>query len=372
MGTIVTRRSKSGASRYTAQIRLKRDGQVVHTESETFGSMALAREWMRKRESELDGQRARGETVGSRMTIAQMVTWYESKEDTDNPWGRTKRADLAKLRLGALAEKRADRLTSADFIDYIRERRAGGAGPATAGNDLIWLGQVFKAVRIELRVPVPQLALSEASEYLWKTRVVAKPKQRDRRLKDGEEQKILAHFENRDVRAEIPMYDIVLFALATARRQEEITRLRWEDLDRKQGICLLRDIKHPTRKKGNNKPFRLLTDAMAIIERQPRVMVTDVKGKETLEPRIFPFNPKSIGSAFTNAMPVLGIEDLHFHDLRHEATSRFFEMGYTIPEVAQFTLHESWATLKRYTHLRPEKVLEKGLTTAPPENLPSS
>jgi site-specific recombinase XerD len=50
---------------------------------------------------------------------------------------------------------------------------------------------------------------------------------------------------------------------------------------------------------------------------------------------------------------------MHFHDLRHEATSRLFEKGYSIQEVAQFTLHESWATLKRYTHLRPENVPER-------------
>jgi len=44
--------------------------------------------------------------------------------------------------------------------------------------------------------------------------------------------------------------------------------------------------------------------------------------------------------------------------LRHEATSRLFERGYQIHEVAQFTLHESWNELKRYTNLRPEDVRE--------------
>ncbi|WP_416359170.1 tyrosine-type recombinase/integrase [Delftia acidovorans] len=63
---------------------------------------------------------------------------------------------------------------------------------------------------------------------------------------------------------------------------------------------------------------------------------------------VFPYNNRSVGAAFTRACHVLGIEDLHFHDLRHEATSRLFEKGYSIQEVAQFTLHESWATLKRY------------------------
>ena len=74
---------------------------------------------------------------------------------------------------------------------------------------------------------------------------------------------------------------------------------------------------------------------------------------------VFPYNPKSVGAAFTRACHYLEIEGLHFHDLRHEATSRLFEKGYSIQEVAQFTLHESWSSLKRYTHLRPENVPER-------------
>jgi len=55
---------------------------------------------------------------------------------------------------------------------------------------------------------------------------------------------------------------------------------------------------------------------------------------------------------------MLGIEDLTVHGLRHEATSRLFELGYEIHEVAQFTFHRSWEELKRYTNLRPENLRE--------------
>jgi len=49
---------------------------------------------------------------------------------------------------------------------------------------------------------------------------------------------------------------------------------------------------------------------------------------------------------------VLGIDDLHFHDLRHEGCSRLFELGWTIPQVASVSGHRSWQSLKRYSHLR--------------------
>lgn len=144
------------------------------------------------------------------------------------------------------------------------------------------------------------------------------------------------------------MADVMRFALLTARRQEEITRLRWSDLDRARGIGWLDDVKHPRHKTGNRRAFRIVSAAWAIIDRQPKA------GE-----RVFPINPKSIGAAFTRATRLLGIEDLRFHDLRHAATSRLFEAGYSLQEVALFTLHESWASLRRYTHLRPEDVPER-------------
>lgn len=348
MGTIVPRRRKNGTTGYTAQIRLKRDGLVIHTESATFDRKALAQEWLTRREAALDVQRARGEPFGGRMTVAEMVTWYEARERPAEPWGRTKRTDLKRIREGGLAGKRVDLLTKQDFIAYVEGRRDAGAGPATAGNDLIWLRAIFKAAAAVLGVPVPMAALDESAEFLRGIRAIAKPIRRDRRITPEEEKALLEYLDAR--RGGMPAGDIVRFALMSARRQEEITRLRWEDLNREKGVALLRDVKHPTRKIGNHKHFRVLSDAWALIEKQPRI-----EG----EPRVFPYNSKSVGAAFTRAVQFLGLGDLHFHDTRHEATSRLFERGYSIQEVAQFTLHESWATLKRYTHLKPEDVPER-------------
>src|SRR5262249_14571275 len=71
--------------------------------------------------------------------------------------------------------------------------------------------------------------------------------------------------------------------------------------------------------------------------------------------RIFPYSTDAISAAFTRACKILGIEDLRFHDLRHEGISRLFEMGRTIPQVAAVSGHRSWTSLKRYTHIRQSK-----------------
>ncbi len=68
--------------------------------------------------------------------------------------------------------------------------------------------------------------------------------------------------------------------------------------------------------------------------------------------------PSYITHAFSRTCNALGIEDLRFHDLRHEAASRFFEMGLNIAGVAQIT-GQSFTTLQRYTHLRAENIAEK-------------
>jgi len=47
---------------------------------------------------------------------------------------------------------------------------------------------------------------------------------------------------------------------------------------------------------------------------------------------------------------------LCFHDLRHEGTSRLFEAGFSIQQVATVTGHKDWRMLRRYTNLKPENL----------------
>ena len=165
--------------------------------------------------------------------------------------------------------------------------------------------------------------------------------ERNRRPTLEELNQLMEHFGRvRDHRSSsIPMQKIVPFALFSTRRQEEITLLRWDDLDGDR--ILVRDMKHPGDKRGNDVYCELPPEALAILNSMPR------DGE-----RIFPYSTDAISAAFTRACRILGIEDLRFHDLRHEGISRLFEMGRTIPQVAAVSGHRSWTSLKRYTHIR--------------------
>lgn len=136
-----------------------------------------------------------------------------------------------------------------------------------------------------------------------------------------------------------PMQKIVAFAIFSTKRQEEITLLRWDDLDGDR--ILVRAMKDPQNKPTDNVLCELTPEALAIIDSMPRT-----------DDRIFPFSADAISANFTRASQFLEIVDLHFHDLRHEGISRLFEMGRTIPQVATVSGHRSWSSLKRYTHIR--------------------
>ena len=68
---------------------------------------------------------------------------------------------------------------------------------------------------------------------------------------------------------------------------------------------------------------------------------------------------EAIKRAFSRATVRAGLRDLHFHDLRHEATTRFFERGLNVMEVASITGHKDLGMLRRYTHLKAEDLAKK-------------
>lgn len=84
------------------------------------------------------------------------------------------------------------------------------------------------------------------------------------------------------------------------------------------------------------------------------MMPAQLKGK------LFSYTSSGFKNAWRNALKELSIENLHFHDLRHEAISRFFELGtLNVMEVAAISGHRSMNMLKRYTHLRAYQLVSK-------------
>lgn len=348
MATIRARRRKDGSTGYTATVRLKRHGRIVHQESQTFSRRTAAVDWSKRREVELEDPAALQQVQAGDTSLGELIRWYVRDFGGEGQWERSKDAVLKRLQNYPIADLDALQLTRQHLIDFVRQRRAGGVQPATAGSDLTYIGVVLRAAASVRGLPVRPEVVLEARTACRELRLIGASRRRDRRPTDDELARLDDYLSRRDGRARIPMREIMWFAIHSARREAEICRIEWVDYDGK--TCLLRDAKHPRAKKGNHRRFALTPEARAIIDRQPK--------PEHPQPgdRIFPFDAKSVSSNWTRTCKVLGIPDLRFHDLRHEATSRLFERGYQIHEVTQFTLHESWDELKRYTNLRPEGV----------------
>lgn len=353
MPTIKARRQANGSTRYTAVVRIRRGTTVLHQESRTFTHRTAALSWAKHREVALENPAELTRQRQSTPTLAELIRWYIDTFETISRWQRSKQTHLEFLERHLLGKTLAHTLTSADLIRHVQARRAEGAGPATVINDLIWIGVVLRAAKSVRELPVSPEIVQQARTACGELRLIGKPKKRTRRPTADELERLHEHFKGRDRRAEIPMQAVMDFAIASARRESEICRLEWRDNDKVTRTGIVRDAKHPTGKDGNHRRFKYTLEAWALVGAQPRT-----------NQYIFPYDPKSIGAAFTRACRLLGIQDLRFHDLRHEATSRLFERGYQIHEVAQFTLHESWNELKRYTNLKPENLRDIALAPA--------
>lgn len=346
MATITKKTTPAGKVRYKADIRIRESGQIIHRESKTFDRKRLAVEWAKSREHELQEPGALERVAHGGVSVRLIIERYEELFKPADGWGRSKAYDLHRLKKYPLADLPAVALTVGDLVEHAKFRAAGGTGPATIANDLIWLGVCFKAIRAADGVPLELSVIEDARVVLRNARIIARPKRRERRPTTGELWKLSRFFwrkQYREPRNTIPMLDIMWFAIYSTRRDAETCRILWSDNNDDKQTGMVRDAKHPRAKQGNHRRFKYHARAWSIVQRQPRI-----------DDRIFPYNSKSVSTAFARACKLLGIEDLHLHDLRHEGTSRLFEQGYSIEQVQLFTLHEDWATLKRYTHLKPE------------------
>jgi integrase len=166
-------------------------------------------------------------------------------------------------------------------------------------------------------------------------------KGRSRRLERDEEARLLEACR----RSSNPfLAPLVCLAIETAMRRGELLGLSWEHV-RLDEFC----VHLPITKNGDSRDVPLSPRAREIIRCLP----------VSLTGNVFPIHPEALKGLWRRATRNAGITDLHFHDLRHEAASRFFEKGLNVMEVATITGHKDVRMLKRYVQLRPIDLARK-------------
>ena len=350
MATIRSRDDQDGITiGWQAQIKRKGFPMAV----KTFRTKAEATQWATVTESEM----MRGVFVrrneSEQTTLNELLDRYSREVLPKLKGGYREHSRIKALQSGLGAYSLAA-LNSAMIAKYrdnrlstVSEKTGRLVSAQTVKHELGLLQRAMKMAAMEWGIALPGGI---------PTAMVKKPSlpsARDRRLVDNEEERLLAACaESRNVW----LRPCVIFAIETAVRAGEILEkwerdketgnqekkslgLQWSDVDLRKRTAHL-----PKTKNGDARTVPLSSRAVAVLEALPR----------NLDGRVFGTTYEGVHQAFVRACKRAGIDDLRFHDLRHEATSRLFEKSLNPMQVAAITGHKTLQMLKRYTHLKAE------------------
>lgn len=351
MATITERKAADGQRSYRVQVRLK--GHPV--QSASFERRADAKRWAAQTESAIREGRYFKTTEAKRHTLADAIDRYcrdvlptkgrqRLNQSVQLQWWKDELGayTLADITPARIAEYR-DRL----LIGTTRYKRS--RSPATVNRYLAAISHLFTIT---------------VNEWGWlddnPIRKVRRPKEsrgRVRFLADDERIRLLEACK----RSNNPhLYAVVVMALSTGARKNEIMSLTWKDIDLKRGLITLNETKN-----GERRGLPLASHALELVNKLASVRRIDTN---LLFPRLIPQTtgakqdgdrqtneqaklPADIRNAFVNAVKAAGIEDFRFHDLRHSAASYLAMNGASLAEIAEVLGHKTLQMVKRYAHL---------------------
>ena len=231
-------------------------------------------------------------------------------------------------------------LTPKEIAKY-RDRRLKKVSPASLKRELVILNRVLSLSSRDWGIALPQNPV----------RMITLPRAdqaRTRRLEAGEEEKLLQSTNPK-------LRRVIILALETAMRRGEILNIKKSHIDFQKSVLLI-----PSTKADVPRTIPLPSQAITALRGQLRASQKTSRGVIPLiESTIFDYKPRGLSGEFLKLCRRKGIENLHFHDLRHDATSRFFEKGLNPVEVATITGHKDTKMLMRYTHLRAEDLVKR-------------
>ena len=321
MATIRLRKGK-----YQVQIR---KGSYP-PQSKTFNTKQEAATWAREAEAHLY-QGVNELVLDKSLILENLITRYR-EQITPQKKGRdqeTRRLNL--LIRDPISKTKLVEMSPALFARF-RDRRLKD-GIRTCHYDLVLLRHILKVAKFEWGI-----SLQENPLDFVRNPPTSKP--RDRTLAPEEYKSLKAALAGtRSVYLE-PLMDL---AIQTGMRRGELLKIKWQDLDLEERTLQLYDTKN-----GEDRKVPLTTTAASILTEW-----------SSSSKRIFPITSVAVRQSWDRLVKRAGISNLHFHDLRHEAISRFLEMGLSVPEVALISGHKDPRMLFRYTHLRAEDVVRK-------------
>jgi integrase len=299
--------------------------------SATFDTKAEAQRWA----AEIEGDMSRARFVDMReaesTTLEEALDRYYREVSSTKKGAKQELTRINKWKKHRLAGKGLAAIRSSDMAAYRDDELKAGKSTATVKLDLAVISHLFT-------VAIKDWGIEGLSNPVAKLRMPRGANERDRRPTAKELKEVIKAAG--EIHAEMPA--IIEIAVETAMRRSELLGLRREHVRAKH--ALLEDTKNGTRRLV---PFSV----------RARTLIDSLPAR--IDGRVFSLVPHSVSQYFHRACKASNVEDLHFHDLRHEGTSRLFEKGLSIMEVASITGHKTMSMLKRYTHLCPDALADK-------------
>jgi integrase len=314
----------------TYQVRIRKLGHRALVK--TFVSRKDAERWAKTTESQMDAGLWQDHTEALQTTLADLLDRYE-EEILPTKKSQVQVKSVIKLLKKELGSLSLIAVTPSLLSSY-RNKRMKSVGPQTTRHDLSLLSRAFNTAIKDWGIHLPH------SNPVRMVRMPSIPRGRDRRPSTDELAMLCG---------DNTVGLIVTLAVETGMRRGELAGLHWEHVNWERKTLLIPETKTDTPREIPLTEWAL--EALRAVLKASRVVQVS---EQRLKGPVFPQRADSISQAFDRARKRYGIENLRFHDLRHEATSRFFELGLNPMEVASITGHQDLKMLRRYTHIRPE------------------
>ena len=318
------------------------------TSTKTFRTKRDAEDWSRRTEDEMVRGVFIQRTPSEKMTIeTAMIRYVKEVVPTKKPSTQQREATRVKQLLSHFGNYSLAAVTTEMVAAYRDLRLEQGKSNNTVRLELALLGHLFTVAIKEWHIGLTYSPVAN----------IRKPSPgagRNRRISLAEEQQLLKTMDNHSN----PMLGwITRIAIETGMRQSEILTLKVSQVDLKKRVIRLTDTKNDdSRTVPLTKNATLIISEALLNPLRPNDVELIFFGEQGKSGQRSPY---AFNKVFGDLKAKIGMADLHFHDLRHEAVSRFVEVGLSDQEVASISGHKSMQMLRRYTHLRAEDLVHR-------------
>ncbi len=303
------------------------------TRTATFDTPEEAEEWRNAvKQKQKSGKSVIKQDESEKVTLREALERYRLEITPTKRGHKEENNRIKALQKLPLSEWKLAEIGSMEIAELRDLYKSQGKAPSTIKNNIRPISNVFETARTEwgmysLKNPVRGVKMPKDNDH------------RDRRISRDEITALSEYLSS-------PYLEAFLFIIETGLRRTELCRLMRTDIDTQARIMHIRKTKNT-----KTRIVPLSTAALQTIRSLPGGTDGSVFGIR---------NPDTFTHNFTAACKEAGIKDLHIHDGRHEAVSRWVESGlFRDSEIMSMSGHTTLRSFLVYVQVRAEDLAKR-------------